>query len=184
MDQRFALVHPRPMHHGVGLHAGCSPAAGRAGRSVGRRSHRPIGRRPRASAPPCNRSSGSRAEACLPSASIRSGARQLHPEPELPTIYHSAEFGAASPLQIYRDAPLGRPQPAARIDARRRPGLLEFQLVPERRAVLHSFDLRVGLWRAIEPGLDQLSRRPRGRGVCPASLGASAASTTAPRRAV
>ena len=29
------------------------------------------------------------------------GARQLHPEPELPTIYHSAEFGAASPLQVY-----------------------------------------------------------------------------------
>lgn len=30
------------------------------------------------------------------------GARQLHPEPELPTIYHSAEFGAAGPLQIYQ----------------------------------------------------------------------------------
>jgi len=29
------------------------------------------------------------------------GTRQLHPEPELPTIYHSAEFGAASPLQVY-----------------------------------------------------------------------------------
>ena len=29
------------------------------------------------------------------------GARQLHREPELPTIYHSAEFGASSPLQIY-----------------------------------------------------------------------------------
>ena len=29
------------------------------------------------------------------------GARQLHPEPELPTIYHSAEFGAAGPLQVY-----------------------------------------------------------------------------------
>ena len=29
------------------------------------------------------------------------GAKQLHPQPELPTIYHSAEFGAASPLEIY-----------------------------------------------------------------------------------
>ena len=29
------------------------------------------------------------------------GHRQLHPEPELPTIYHSAEFQAASPLQVY-----------------------------------------------------------------------------------
>ena len=29
------------------------------------------------------------------------GAKQLHPEPELATIYHTAEFGAASPLQIY-----------------------------------------------------------------------------------
>jgi len=29
------------------------------------------------------------------------GARQLHPQPELPAIYHSAEFGAASPLEIY-----------------------------------------------------------------------------------
>jgi hypothetical protein len=29
------------------------------------------------------------------------GARQLHPQPELPTIYHSAEFGAANPLEIY-----------------------------------------------------------------------------------
>ncbi|NQU39995.1 MAG: DUF4450 domain-containing protein [Lentisphaerae bacterium] len=28
------------------------------------------------------------------------GTRQLHPEPELPTIYHAAEFGAADPLQI------------------------------------------------------------------------------------
>ncbi len=56
------------------------------------------------------------------------GARQLHPEPELATIYHSAEFGAASPLAGLRDAPLGRQQPAARIDAGRRPGLLEFQL--------------------------------------------------------
>lgn len=30
------------------------------------------------------------------------GARLLHPEPELPTIYHSAEFGAASPAQIFQ----------------------------------------------------------------------------------
>jgi len=30
------------------------------------------------------------------------GNRMLHTEPELPTIYHSAEFGAASPLQIYQ----------------------------------------------------------------------------------
>ena len=30
------------------------------------------------------------------------GERMLHPEPELPTIYHSAEFGAASPEQIAR----------------------------------------------------------------------------------
>jgi hypothetical protein len=30
------------------------------------------------------------------------GHRQLHPEPELATIYHAAEFGAASPLQIYQ----------------------------------------------------------------------------------
>ena len=29
------------------------------------------------------------------------GARQLHGEPELATIYHSAEFAAANPLQIY-----------------------------------------------------------------------------------
>jgi hypothetical protein len=29
------------------------------------------------------------------------GAQQLHPQPELPTIYHSAEFGAATPLQVY-----------------------------------------------------------------------------------
>jgi len=28
------------------------------------------------------------------------GARLLHPEPELPTIYHAAEFGAAGPEQI------------------------------------------------------------------------------------
>jgi len=28
------------------------------------------------------------------------GARLLHPEPELPTIYHTAEFGAADPRQI------------------------------------------------------------------------------------
>lgn len=28
------------------------------------------------------------------------GHRLLHPEPELPTLYHSAEFGAATPLQI------------------------------------------------------------------------------------
>ena len=41
------------------------------------------------------------------------GARQLHREPELPTIYHSAEFGAASPLQVYEMLALGRPQPAA-----------------------------------------------------------------------
>jgi hypothetical protein len=30
------------------------------------------------------------------------GACLLHPEPELPTIYHSAEFGAASPGQIFQ----------------------------------------------------------------------------------
>ncbi len=30
------------------------------------------------------------------------GARLLHPEPELPTLYHSAEFGAASPTQIFQ----------------------------------------------------------------------------------
>ncbi|MBX7258172.1 MAG: DUF4450 domain-containing protein [Candidatus Hydrogenedentes bacterium] len=30
------------------------------------------------------------------------GERMLHPEPELPTIYHAAEFGAASPEQIAR----------------------------------------------------------------------------------
>jgi hypothetical protein len=30
------------------------------------------------------------------------GAKMLHPEPELPTIYHSSEFGAADPLQIYQ----------------------------------------------------------------------------------
>jgi hypothetical protein len=30
------------------------------------------------------------------------GAKMLHPEPELPTIYHSAEFGAADPLQAYQ----------------------------------------------------------------------------------
>lgn len=30
------------------------------------------------------------------------GAQLLHPEPELATIYHSAEFGAADPLQIYQ----------------------------------------------------------------------------------
>jgi hypothetical protein len=30
------------------------------------------------------------------------GSRLLHPEPELATIYHSAEFGAADPLQIYQ----------------------------------------------------------------------------------
>ncbi|MFA6240585.1 MAG: DUF4450 domain-containing protein, partial [Candidatus Hydrogenedentales bacterium] len=30
------------------------------------------------------------------------GNRLLHPEPELPTIYHAAEFGAASPEQIAR----------------------------------------------------------------------------------
>ena len=41
------------------------------------------------------------------------GTRQLHPEPELPSIYHSAEFGAAAPLQIYRDVALGGQQPAA-----------------------------------------------------------------------
>ncbi len=29
------------------------------------------------------------------------GYRLLHTEPELPTLYHSAEFGAADPLQIY-----------------------------------------------------------------------------------
>lgn len=30
------------------------------------------------------------------------GAKLLHPEPELASIYHSAEFGAADPLQIYQ----------------------------------------------------------------------------------
>ena len=30
------------------------------------------------------------------------GNRLLHPEPELATIYHAAEFGAAEPLQIYQ----------------------------------------------------------------------------------
>jgi hypothetical protein len=30
------------------------------------------------------------------------GKGLLHPEPELPTIYHSAEFGAADPFQIYQ----------------------------------------------------------------------------------
>ena len=30
------------------------------------------------------------------------GNRLLHPEPELPTIYHAAEFGAADPMQIYQ----------------------------------------------------------------------------------
>ncbi len=30
------------------------------------------------------------------------GRRLLHPEPELPTIYHAAEFGAADDLQIYQ----------------------------------------------------------------------------------
>ena len=30
------------------------------------------------------------------------GAKLLHPEPELATIYHSAEFGAADPLQVYQ----------------------------------------------------------------------------------
>ncbi|MBU4199453.1 MAG: DUF4450 domain-containing protein [Verrucomicrobia bacterium] len=30
------------------------------------------------------------------------GHRQLHPDPELATLYHAAEFGAASPLQIYQ----------------------------------------------------------------------------------
>ena len=30
------------------------------------------------------------------------GNRLLHPEPELATIYHAAEFGAADPLQIYQ----------------------------------------------------------------------------------
>ena len=29
------------------------------------------------------------------------GERLLHPEPELPTIYHTAEFGAADPVQVY-----------------------------------------------------------------------------------
>jgi hypothetical protein len=32
----------------------------------------------------------------------RTGEGLLHPEPELPTIYHAAEFGAADPLQIYQ----------------------------------------------------------------------------------
>ena len=30
------------------------------------------------------------------------GNRLLHPEPELATLYHSAEFGAADPLQVYQ----------------------------------------------------------------------------------
>ena len=30
------------------------------------------------------------------------GCQLLHPEPELPTLYHSAEFGAADPSQIYQ----------------------------------------------------------------------------------
>jgi hypothetical protein len=30
------------------------------------------------------------------------GNRLLHPDPELPTIYHSAEFGACDPMQIYQ----------------------------------------------------------------------------------
>jgi hypothetical protein len=30
------------------------------------------------------------------------GHKQVHPEPELPTLYHSAEFGAADALQIYQ----------------------------------------------------------------------------------
>ena len=30
------------------------------------------------------------------------GTRQLHPEPELPTLYHSAEFGAVEPREIYQ----------------------------------------------------------------------------------
>lgn len=30
------------------------------------------------------------------------GRQMLHPEPELPTLYHSAEFGAADDLQIYQ----------------------------------------------------------------------------------
>ena len=30
------------------------------------------------------------------------GERILHPQPELPTIYHSAEFGAANPFQIWQ----------------------------------------------------------------------------------
>ena len=30
------------------------------------------------------------------------GNRLLHPEPELPTLYHSAEFGAADPLQVWQ----------------------------------------------------------------------------------
>jgi hypothetical protein len=32
------------------------------------------------------------------------GAKLLHPEPELASIYHSAEFGAADPLQVYQMA--------------------------------------------------------------------------------
>ena len=42
-------------------------------------------------------------------------------------------------------------------DSGRRQGLLEFQLVPERREVLHPFDPRVVLWRTIEFGFDKLS---------------------------
>jgi hypothetical protein len=30
------------------------------------------------------------------------GAKMMHPEPELPTIYHSTEFGAADSLQVYQ----------------------------------------------------------------------------------
>ncbi|MFA6109814.1 MAG: DUF4450 domain-containing protein [Candidatus Latescibacterota bacterium] len=43
------------------------------------------------------------------------GHRLLHPEPELPTLYHTAEFGAASPLQVWEmlhwaDTHLGQAQ--------------------------------------------------------------------------
>jgi len=41
------------------------------------------------------------------------GTGLLHPEPELPTIYHAAEFGAADPFQDPPDVELGGQSPAA-----------------------------------------------------------------------
>ena len=93
--------------------------------------------------------------------------------PPAGTGHHLSQRGVrrGQPAPGVRDAPLGRLQPAARIDAGRRKGLLEFELGPQRRPLLHAFDLRVGLWRATEPGLDQLPGRPRGRGLCHSSRG-------------